>query len=71
MNDDNKKRLVKAAKVLALSIIGLINIITCAGVWNFCDEPFVCNCAIVLFIVDISAVVYGFFKLKDKPDPKE
>jgi len=71
MNDDNKKRISMWLKVAALFIIAIINIVTCAGVWNYCDEPFVCNCAIALFIIDLTAVVYLGIKLKDKNETKE
>ena len=41
MTDDNRTRLIKAAKIVALVLWAGMTIITCSGVWNFCTEPFV------------------------------
>ena len=35
---DNQIRIKKGLKVVTLAVYGLLTIITCAGVWNFCPE---------------------------------
>ena len=48
MNQDNKNRIVKGLQVLVLVVFGLLSIITCVGVWNYCPETWVKWCAGVL-----------------------
>lgn len=39
----------KSLVIIGLFILGLLTIATCAGVWNYCPEPFVKWCAGFLF----------------------
>lgn len=56
MEQDNKNRIVKGAKILALTLFALITIATCVGVWNFCKEPLVKWCAGILMAVNAVAI---------------
>jgi len=59
MNNDNKIRVMKGIKVIALVIYGILTIATCAGVWNFCPEKAVkvfaglllCANALVIYVI--------------------
>lgn len=61
MNEDNKNRMLWGAKVFALVIYVILTIATCAGVWNFCPEPFVKWCAGFLFAAN-GLIAYLTFK---------
>lgn len=56
MTPENKNRIVKGAKILALALFAIITIATCVGVWNFCPEPFVKWCAGILMAVNAVAI---------------
>lgn len=56
MTPENKNRIVKGAKILALALFALITIATCVGVWNFCKEPIVKWCAGILMAVNAVAI---------------
>ena len=45
----NKTRLEMGAKVIALVIFGMLTIVVCAGVWNYCPEAWVKWAAGALF----------------------
>ena len=61
MNEDNKKRMKWGLDVLAIFIAALLVIAVCAGVWNYCPEPFVKVLAGVLFAAD-GYLIYRFAK---------
>lgn len=56
MEQDNKNRIAKGEKILALSLFALITIATCVGVWNFCKEPLVKWCAGIFMAVNAVAI---------------
>ena len=56
MTPENKNRIVKGAKILALTLFAIITIATCVGVWNFCPAPFVKWCAGILMAVNAVAI---------------
>lgn len=56
MEQDNKKRIVKGAKILALTLFAIITIANCVGVWYFCPESFVKWCAGILMAVNAVAI---------------
>lgn len=62
MNEDNKKRMKWGLDVLACIIAALVVIAVCAGVWNYCPEPFIKVLAVVLFLAD-GYLIYRFAKL--------
>ena len=61
MTPENKNRMLWGAKVIALIIYVILTIATCAGVWNFCPEPFVKWCAGLLFAAN-GFIAYLTFK---------
>lgn len=65
----NKTRLEMGALVIALVIFGMLTIVTCAGVWNYCPEVWVKWCAGGLFACN-AAAIYGCvcFVKKFKPE---
>ena len=56
MQTENKERIVKWIKIVALIVWALATIITCAGVWNYCPEDFVKAVAVALFIANGYAI---------------
>lgn len=65
MNNDNKNRILKGLRMLALVIWLVLVIITCAGVWNFDkEEGFVRWCAFLLMAVNLFAISYLFVKFR-------
>ena len=67
MNDQNKSIIKEGLAKLALVLYALITIITCAGVWNFCEEGFVCLMAGVLLACNGLAIVRLWKKSETKP----
>lgn len=61
MNEDNKNRMKWGLDVLAIAIAIITVIAVCAGVWNYCPEPFVKVLAGVLFLAD-GYLIYRFAK---------
>lgn len=58
---ENSVNIVKWVKVIVLALYCLLTIATCAGVWNFCPEPFVKWCAGFLFAAN-GFIAYLTFK---------
>lgn len=67
MNDQNKNNIKEGLVKIAIVLYALITIITCAGVWNFCEEGFVCLMAGVLFACNGLAIVRLWKKSETKP----
>ncbi|MCR5548078.1 MAG: hypothetical protein K6F25_04940 [Bacteroidales bacterium] len=67
MNDQNKSIIKEGLVKIALVLYALITIITFAGVWNFCEEGFVCLMAGVLFACNGLAIVRLWKKSETKP----
>lgn len=67
MNDQNKSIIKEGLAKIALVLYALITIITCAGVWNFCEEGFVCLMAGVLLACNGLAIVRLWKKSETKP----
>lgn len=61
MNEENKDRLKLGLDVLAIVVACIVVIAVCAGVWNYCPEPFVKVLAGVLFVAD-GYLIYRFAK---------
>lgn len=66
MNDQNKNNIREGLAKIALAIYALLTIATCAGVWNFCEEPAVKVMAGLLFACNAVVAV----KLWKKSDPE-
>ena len=68
MDNENKKRMVLGLDVLAIVVAALAVIAVCAGVWNYCPEPFVKVLAGVLFLAD-GYLIYRFAKKIHESNP--
>lgn len=66
MNDWNKNNIKEGLAKLALVLYAIITIITCAGVWNSCEEGFVRLMAGVLFACNGLAIVRLWKKSETK-----
>lgn len=74
----NKTRLEMGAKIIALVILGMLTIVTCAAIWNHSSEacgaiePWVKWCAGALFACNAFAIfVFGKKVAKDYEHPEE
>ena len=67
----NKTRLEMGAKVVALFLFGLLTIITCAGVWNYCPETWVKWCAGALFVCNGIGIYFLAKRISDKYETDE
>ena len=56
MNEDNKKRVSKGVKMLALAAYTLITIATCSAVWSYCPEVAVKVMSGILFLCNAFAI---------------
>jgi Pyruvate/2-oxoacid:ferredoxin oxidoreductase delta subunit len=55
---NNKSRIAKGVKIIALVIYGMLTIATCAGVWNFCPERAVKLFSAALFAANGGVIWY-------------
>ena len=53
---NNKSRIAKGVKIIALITYGMLTIATCAGVWNFCPERAVKLFSAALLIANCGAI---------------
>jgi len=53
---ENSVNILKWVKLIAIALYCILTFATCAGVWNFCPEPFVKWCAGFLFAANGLAI---------------
>ena len=67
MNEQSKKGLAEAPKVLGLAVWFILAAATCSGVWGYCTEKTICVFATILFAWNLGLIVhYGLKLAKDK-----
>lgn len=65
MEQENKSRLEKGLKVLAVFVYALITIITCAAVWNAGVGAFLSITALVLLVLNGYVIYNEVKKIKE------